>query len=169
VGADMSLLQRGDQTPPSFWRGLRAQDYIAHCYATLILLVTLPCRSLTLLRTVWVENFEAINFHSVSLVPQKLNPTNFDLAVQLLSHGAFQVSATMTGDFSCRPWVARYRWLLATLDPALVKRKINPRNSSSKFSTHMESLIYPIPSGCRKTFFTLPYGERRYFSFCGLM
>jgi hypothetical protein len=58
--------------------------------------------------TVWVENFEAINFRcfrGVSLDPQN---TNFDLAVQLLSHGAFQVlqacyPATMTGEFSPRP------------------------------------------------------------------
>jgi hypothetical protein len=43
--------------------------------------------------TVWVENFEAINFHcfrGVSLDPRKLNPTNFDLAVQLLSHDTFK-------------------------------------------------------------------------------
>jgi hypothetical protein len=56
--------------------------------------------------TVWVENFEVINFRcfrGVSLDPQKLNTTNFDLTVQLLSRVTFQVlqacsPATMTGE-----------------------------------------------------------------------
>jgi hypothetical protein len=61
--------------------------------------------------TLWVENFEAIHFHcfrGASLDPRKLNTTNFDLPVQLLGCGVFQVlqacyPATMTGEFSPRP------------------------------------------------------------------
>jgi hypothetical protein len=52
--------------------------------------------------TVWVENFKAINFccfRGVSLDPRKLNPTNFDLAIQLLSHGAFQVLQACHNDW----------------------------------------------------------------------
>jgi hypothetical protein len=61
----------------------------------------------------------------VSVLISELNPTNFDLVVQLLSHGAFQVlqvcyPATMTGEFSCRP--PRFRQLdtdgFSQLDPA---------------------------------------------------